>query len=340
MRLPGARKTEHGVNRDKPALVAFNGFLGALWHPSSAVSVPVVVLVAHLLAVRGADQADTVFGASFAVFALLLPAVALLRDYFNKRTDRMRDMLRERNKVLGERAGWNPQQADNNLAASIQAEWQIFHRLRAQSMIFERLRRAVSPLQRGVALTIVATLASSAAIVVPTFTLWPHAPRWLVFNPAQLLTAIALVCLAGTAIAMLPFTWYLLIGPEEVKEASETASVPQPPAPQPGTDDAAPVRDPPDPAPGTPAPAANATGTLDNSGSRTPEPPPGPVRGPEVHHGRATSWAAVSIIITGFIVGGIAMAVGPTWWLFWVGAGIVAIGGIFARSGRIVDDWY
>jgi hypothetical protein len=58
------------------------------------------------------------------------------------------------------------------------------------------------------------------------------------------------------------------------------------------------------------------------------------------HHGRPTSWAAVAIIITGFIVGGIAMVAGPAWWLFWTGAGIIVAGGIFAWSWHIVDDWY
>ena len=60
----------------------------------------------------------------------------------------------------------------------------------------------------------------------------------------------------------------------------------------------------------------------------------------EAHYGRPASWVAVSIIIIGFIVGGIAMIVGPAWWLFWTGAGIVVIGGIFALSGGILGDWY
>jgi len=49
---------------------------------------------------------------------------------------------------------------------------------------------------------------------------------------------------------------------------------------------------------------------------------------------------AVSIIIIGFIVGGAAMIPHPTWWLIWVGAGIVVIGGIIATATRIFDDWY
>jgi hypothetical protein len=58
------------------------------------------------------------------------------------------------------------------------------------------------------------------------------------------------------------------------------------------------------------------------------------------HHGRPASWIAISIIIAGFAVGGGAMLAGPSWILFWVGAGIVVIGGIMALSTRILDDWY
>lgn len=66
----------------------------------------------------------------------------------------------------------------------------------------------------------------------------------------------------------------------------------------------------------------------------------GQVYGHEAHHGRPASWVAVSIIIIGFCVGGIALPIGPTWWLFWVGAAIVVIGGIMAMATHILDDWY
>jgi len=65
-----------------------------------------------------------------------------------------------------------------------------------------------------------------------------------------------------------------------------------------------------------------------------------PSYGHEAHHGRPGSWVAVSIIIVGFTVGGIALPIGPTWWLFWTGVAIVVIGGILALSVRILDDWY
>jgi nitrate/nitrite transporter NarK len=60
----------------------------------------------------------------------------------------------------------------------------------------------------------------------------------------------------------------------------------------------------------------------------------------EEYHGRRVSWVAVTLIIVGFIIGGIALPIGPSWVLFWVGAAIVVIGVIFAASIRIMDDWY
>jgi hypothetical protein len=66
----------------------------------------------------------------------------------------------------------------------------------------------------------------------------------------------------------------------------------------------------------------------------------GPSYVQEAHHGKPASWVAVAIIIAGFVVGGIALPVGPVWWLFWLGAGIVVVGGIFALSVHILDDWY
>ena len=55
--------------------------------------------------------------------------------------------------------------------------------------------------------------------------------------------------------------------------------------------------------------------------------------------GRTTSWVAVLVIVIGFIVGGIGLIVGPSWPLFWVGAGVAIIGGIFALATGIMDDY-
>ena len=59
------------------------------------------------------------------------------------------------------------------------------------------------------------------------------------------------------------------------------------------------------------------------------------------HHGRAVSWVAVTIIMIGFLIGGIAMVPTPRWWLFWVGAAIAVVGCIGTAIVRTFDnDWY
>jgi len=82
---------------------------------------------------------------------------------------------------------------------------------------------------------------------------------------------------------------------------------------------------------------ADATG---NTGAHGLDAQTGMSYGHEAHHGRPASWVAVSIIIVGFIVGGVAMVPSPKWWLFWTGAGIVVVGCIMAAAAHILDDWY
>jgi hypothetical protein len=60
----------------------------------------------------------------------------------------------------------------------------------------------------------------------------------------------------------------------------------------------------------------------------------------ESFHGRPVSWVAVSIIIVGFIIGGVGFVVGPTWWLVWTGGGVAAVGGILGLASGIFNDWY
>jgi hypothetical protein len=56
------------------------------------------------------------------------------------------------------------------------------------------------------------------------------------------------------------------------------------------------------------------------------------------HAGRPKSWVAVTVIFIGFVVGGVALCVGPNWPLFGVGAGIVVLGGIAALLLDIMTD--
>ncbi len=57
-------------------------------------------------------------------------------------------------------------------------------------------------------------------------------------------------------------------------------------------------------------------------------------------HGRTVSWVAVTLICVAFLGGGLALVFGPTWWLFWVGLGVAALGALLAVSTGIFDDWY
>jgi len=55
--------------------------------------------------------------------------------------------------------------------------------------------------------------------------------------------------------------------------------------------------------------------------------------------GRPVSWIAVTVIVVGFTVGGVGLVAGPAWWLFWVGAVVTVVGGIFAWAINIMEDY-
>jgi hypothetical protein len=82
--------------------------------------------------------------------------------------------------------------------------------------------------------------------------------------------------------------------------------------------------------------AEQATGTVQGTGTG------GTLAHPaaEGHHGKPISWVAITIIVIGFIVGGVAMVPHPTWWAFWLGAGIAAVGCIMTLFAKTFDDWY
>ena len=63
-------------------------------------------------------------------------------------------------------------------------------------------------------------------------------------------------------------------------------------------------------------------------------------QGHEAHHGRPASWAVTVLVVIGFTIGGIALPIGPTWWLFWTGAGLVVVGALMGAAVHIFDDWY
>lgn len=81
--------------------------------------------------------------------------------------------------------------------------------------------------------------------------------------------------------------------------------------------------------------------TAEDTEPRWHQPGPGQASpGHQPHHGRPASWATSAIVIAGFIIGGIALITGPTWWLFWTGTGIVVLGIIVGAGVHIFDDWY
>ena len=81
-----------------------------------------------------------------------------------------------------------------------------------------------------------------------------------------------------------------------------------------------------------------ATGQATGGGELSPLGADDPSGGP--HHGRPVSWVAVGIMMAGFLVGGFGLILGPTWWLFWVGVGMVVVGGLLALATNIFNDWY
>lgn len=56
------------------------------------------------------------------------------------------------------------------------------------------------------------------------------------------------------------------------------------------------------------------------------------------HGGRPKSWVTVAIMLAGFIVGGAGLTMGPSWVVFWVGAAMVAGGGLLALAFDIMTD--
>ena len=84
-----------------------------------------------------------------------------------------------------------------------------------------------------------------------------------------------------------------------------------------------------------PGPAGLAAQT-----AQVPQAAGAPVAYPQPFHGRAVSWVAVSLVMIGFLVGGLALIFGPTWWLFWASLGLAVVGGLLAAATNIFEDWY
>jgi hypothetical protein len=56
------------------------------------------------------------------------------------------------------------------------------------------------------------------------------------------------------------------------------------------------------------------------------------------HGGRPSSWVVVAVSLTGFIISGVALCIGPNWMLFWAGAVVVALSGVLGLLVGIMSD--
>jgi hypothetical protein len=83
------------------------------------------------------------------------------------------------------------------------------------------------------------------------------------------------------------------------------------------------------------------TGTVEVPGGTAAQPVAGGAHDNEHYSGRKISWIGTSIVCVGFLVGGIAFIPHPTWWLFWLGAGVTIVGClILAFAKTMSEDWY
>jgi hypothetical protein len=94
--------------------------------------------------------------------------------------------------------------------------------------------------------------------------------------------------------------------------------------------------------PDTVASAAAGPGPAGLAGQTAfvPQTPGTAVAYPEPFHGRPVTWVAVSTVMVGFIIGGLGLIFGPTWWAFWLGLGLAVSGLLLAIAINGFDDWY
>jgi hypothetical protein len=95
--------------------------------------------------------------------------------------------------------------------------------------------------------------------------------------------------------------------------------------------------------PGTAGGVVAGSGSLGASASTEPAPFVSQIPGTPVHFphfsGRPVSWVAVSMILVGFLAGGLAL-VFAIWWLFWLAVGFAVLGLLVAVATGIFNDWY
>src|SRR5271166_1303863 len=128
----------------------------------TAVMVLLVVPVAHWVAViPSVDRPGVVATAAFTMFALLLPAASLLREFVDTKRARLTDLARQ------------PEDGSDAL----------MNALEYQQSLLTTLATKARALEWGTRYTITATLLAAAALGAPNLVVWHNAPGWLVFKP-------------------------------------------------------------------------------------------------------------------------------------------------------------
>jgi hypothetical protein len=88
----------------------------------------------------------------------------------------------------------------------------------------------------------------------------------------------------------------------------------------------------------------DGTGTVAGTGSGTAGTLAHGAAHEEHNPGRPISWVGTTVVVIGFIIGGIAFPIanpGPNWPVFWVGTAVAVIGClILLFSKTMSEDWY
>ncbi len=68
---------------------------------------------------------------------------------------------------------------------------------------------------------------------------------------------------------------------------------------------------------------------------------PGVPHEAEHNSGRPISWTGTTIVVIGFIIGGVGFCPSPNWIVFWIGAAVALIGCfVLLFSKAMTTDWY
>jgi hypothetical protein len=85
-----------------------------------------------------------------------------------------------------------------------------------------------------------------------------------------------------------------------------------------------------------------SSGTVDSTGATGTLAPDSPHL--EHNPGRPISWVGTSVVVVGFIIGGISFPIAnpaPQWTLFWVGTAIAVVGCLILFFSKAMNtDWY